>query len=303
MSIPPIVPSQIRTLLDMLQWGEQQFVNGGLYFGHGTDNAFDEAAWLACYAIGLPFDLSEDMIRHVLSEHEKQVITDLYQQRAQSGTPAAYLTQEAWFCGLAFYVDKRVLIPRSPIAELIESQFEPWIDLAHVKNILDLCAGSGCIGIACAYAFEDAQVDLAELSHDAVAVAEINIQRHDVQDRVKAIQSNVYSSLQGNKYDIIVSNPPYVSHTEMASLPREYRHEPELALAAGDDGMSIVNQIMRQAAEYLNPGGILVVEVGNSEQAVVEQYPDVPFVWLEFKHGGEGVFLLTAEDCRKCFYP
>ncbi len=295
----PIVSAHIRTLMDVIQWGEQQFLQNGLYFGHGTNNARDEALWLACHALGLPFDISEDEAGHALNSHEKQVIAELYERRMQTGIPAGYLTKEAWFCGLSFYVDERVLIPRSPIAELIENRFEPWIDAARVTNVLDLCAGSGCIGIACAYAFECARVDLAELSHDALEVAEINIQRHGVQDRVKAIQSDVYSGMHGRKYDIIVSNPPYVCAAEMATLPREYRHEPELGLAGGEDGLFVVKPILQKAEEYLNPSGILVVEVGNSEQAVVEHYPQAPFVWLEFEYGGEGVFLLSAEDCRE----
>lgn len=223
-----------------------------------------------------------------------QAITTLVRRRIEERVPAPYLIGEAWYCGLPYLVDERVLIPRSPIAELIEQQFRPWLT-GQPQRILDLCTGSGCIGIACAMQFPQAQVELLDLSFDALAVAEANIQRLEVDDRVMALQSDLFSAASG-RYDLIVSNPPYVDADDMACLPDEFHHEPELALAAGDDGLDLVHVLLKQARQYLTDDGVLVVEVGNSWPALAAAYPQLPFQWQEFERGGHGVFVLKAAD-------
>jgi ribosomal protein L3 glutamine methyltransferase len=224
------------------------------------------------------------------------VVIDLFRRRIEERVPAAYLTGRAWFAGLEFVVDERVLVPRSPIAELVESGFEPWLDPSSVENVLDLCAGSGCIGIACALAFPDARVDLADVSGEALEVARANIDRHGVGDRVRAIVSDVYDGLGDRRYDLVVSNPPYVDAGELAAMAPEYRHEPELGLAAGPDGLDVVHRILAGAREHLTQGGQLVVEVGASEAALAAAYEHLPLTWVEFERGGGGVFVLSASD-------
>ncbi len=296
MADPPNAIEALSTVRDFIRWGASRFVEAGLFCGHGTANALDEAAALVLYTLHLPYDLPADYFACALTAAERERVAHLIEQRISLRKPAAYLTHEASFAGLSFYVDERVLVPRSPIAELIEQRFSPWLDSVHVTDILDLCTGSGCIAIACAYAFPEAAVDAADISRDALEVAEINIKRHGVENCVRAVESNLYDHLGQRRYDLIVSNPPYVNATEWQALPAEYHAEPKLGLEAGETGLDCIHRILRDAADHLKPEGILVVEVGSSAKALQAAYPDVAFYWLDFERGGEGVFLLTSEQ-------
>lgn len=291
--------SDVKSLRDMIHLGATEFDKASLYFGHGTDNSLDEAANLAFYALETEPDYSDEKLDTNLSKEEIVTINDLFQQRINTRKPAAYLTHEAWFAGLPFYVNENVLVPRSPFAELIEEQFHPWVVAENVNRILDLCTGSGCIAIACAYAFPNAEVDGADISKAAIEVAEKNKLKHELESRLNIIESDLFSNLQGRRYDLIVSNPPYVDAEDMANLPDEYRHEPELGLAAGDNGLDLVIPMLRDARHHLNPDGVIIVEVGNSEEALAELFPNIPFMWLDFEFGGEGVFMLEAKDIEK----
>jgi ribosomal protein L3 glutamine methyltransferase len=289
------VSQELQTVRDYLRWGFSRFNSANLFYGHGTDNAWDEIVYLVLSALHLPPDASPDLMNATLTSVERRYLCELIARRIEERVPSAYLTQEAWFAGIPFYVDQRVIIPRSPIAELIEHGFSPWLDSQDVTSILDMCTGSGCIAIACALAFPESHVDAVDISTEALEVAAINTKKHRVQDRVELINSNLFEQVTG-KYHLIVSNPPYVSDPDYASLPKEYNHEPKIALNARDQGLEITTRILKDAAKYLLPEGILVVEVGNSQEALIEQYPEVPFLWLEFERGGEGVFLLTAKQ-------
>lgn len=296
-----IATQDFKSILDFLRFGLSCAYAEPLYYGHGTDNAWDDIFALVLSGLALPHDLDPVFFNAQLTLNEKNRLAGLLERRIIQRVPVPYLTHEAYFCGLSFYVDERVLIPRSPIAELIHQQFSPWADEANVERVLDLCTGGGCIAIACCQAFPMAHVDAVDISPDALAVAEINRQQHGVQEQLTLIESDCFDAIPAVQYDIIVSNPPYVGHDEMQTLPDEYRHEPVLALETGRNGLEIVERILHSAGRYLTPNGILVVEVGNSEDALVDAYPHVPFTWLEFEHGGHGVFLLTAEHVHEFF--
>lgn len=287
---------ELLTIRDLIRWGVSRMNQSSVYFGHGTDNPWDESRLLVLYALGLEWNTADHWLDSRTTQAERESVLALLQQRIQNLIPAPYLTGEAWFCGLPFEVDERVLIPRSPIAEMILNDFTPWWQSDHKpQRILDLCTGSGCIGIACAAQYPEAQVELMDISFDALAVAEANIERHGMSDRVVALQSDLLAAADG-RYDLIVSNPPYVDADDMASLPDEYRHEPELALAAGNDGLDLVRILLSQVRQHLSEDGLLVVEVGNSWPALQDAYPDLSFVWPEFERGGHGVFVLQARD-------
>jgi len=291
--------SELHTLRDYIRWAMSSFQQASLYYGHGTDNPWDEAVQLVLNAVHLPWDASPEVLDARLTSSEKQRILTYIRRRTEERIPLPYITGEAWYMGMPFYVDERVLIPRSPIAELTEQQFSPWLRPGPVEQILDLCTGSGCIGIACAYQFPEAQVDLVDISTDALAVAEKNINRHELNHRVTTIQSDLFRNLEGKRYDLIVSNPPYVDQADFSNMPKEYQHEPQLALTSGIDGLEITRCILKTAGHYLTESGLLVVEVGNSEAHLIESYPEVPFTWAEFEKGGNGVFLLTAEELQR----
>lgn len=290
-----------ENILDFYRFGCSRANEEDLYYGHGTDNAADDIMALILGSLSLPYRIDPYMLQARLTVDEKKFLASQLAKRILQRTPVPYLTHDATFCELSFYVDERVLIPRSPIAELIKQQFSPWIDADKVSSILDLCTGSGCIAIACCYAFSDASVDAVDISSEALDVAAINRDNHQLEDRLTFIESDCFDAVPKTRYDIIVSNPPYVGSLEMQTLPMEYQHEPSLALEARDDGLEIIEKILFSAGEYLNDDGILVVEVGNSEEELINQYPMVPFVWLDFEHGGQGVFLLTAHDVRTHF--
>jgi ribosomal protein L3 glutamine methyltransferase len=269
-----------------------------VFFGHGTDNAQDEAAALVLHALGLPPAGNTAVYRRRVDRAAEQRVAELLARRVRERLPAAYLTGVTWFAGVRIAVDPRVLIPRSPIAELIERRFAPWIDAARVHALLDVGTGSGCIAIACARALPHARVDAIDISKEALEVARMNVRRHRLARRVRLIRSDHFSALGKATYDIIVANPPYVGTRELAALPAEYRHEPRVALAAGSSGLDSVRIILREAARHLRPRGLLIVEVGNTERAVRRTWPQLPFVWLQFERGGGGVFLLTREQLQ-----
>ena len=291
------VAKQLSTLRDYLRWAVSKFTQSGVYFGHGTDNALDEALQLVLHTVGVPLGSEEHLLDATLTQAERKLLLTVIDTRCRERIPVPYLTGQAWFAGLRFKVDERVLIPRSPIAELIEQGFEPWLAGRPVNRLLDLCTGGGCIGIACAHYFEEAAVELADLSADALVVAQSNIDEYELNHRVTAIQSDVFSELSG-EYDLIVSNPPYVDLEDVSSMPAEYQHEPAMALGSGDDGLDITRRILREAANYLSDDGLLVVEVGNSCVALEQAYPTVPFTWVEFERGGHGVFVFTKAELQ-----
>ncbi|EEW06449.1 50S ribosomal protein L3 N(5)-glutamine methyltransferase [Vibrio mimicus] len=291
--------SELHTLQDMIRWTVSRFNAANLFYGQGTDNAWDEAVQLILPTLYLPIDVPPHVLSSRLTSSERLRVVERVIKRINDRTPVAYLTNKAWFCGLEFFVDQRVLVPRSPIGELIQNRFEPWL-IEEPTRIMDLCTGSGCIAIACANAFPEAEVDAIDISVDALQVAEQNIQDHGLEQQVFPIRSDLFRDLPQEQYDLIVTNPPYVDQEDMDSLPSEFRHEPELGLAAGSDGLKLARRILANAPLYLKENGVLVCEVGNSMVHMMEQYPHIPFTWLEFENGGHGVFLLTREQLIDC---
>ncbi|SFR60072.1 50S ribosomal protein L3 N(5)-glutamine methyltransferase [Thiomicrospira sp. ALE5] len=286
----------LESVIDFVRWGAALFSQANLVFGHGTDNAFDEALILTCHKLMIPTDRVDHYLSARLTHTERHELTELYRQRIETRQPAAYLTGQARFAGLDFYVNEHTLVPRSPIAELIEKGFHGWVVASEVEQVLDLCTGSGCIGIASLQAFDNAQVDLVDISAKALEVAQKNIARYALEGQVRTIESDLFAALEGKKYDLILSNPPYVDAIEMAALPPEYQAEPALGLAAGVDGLDLVRRILAHAADHLTDKGVLVVEVGVSQYFVEQVYEELPLYWFDFEHGGEGVFAISREE-------
>jgi ribosomal protein L3 glutamine methyltransferase len=291
-----MMPKSCSTVRDCVLWAEHAFEREGLWFGHGTDSALDEAAWLISGALQFDPERLDDHLYDTPTAEQRKSIETLIDQRITTRKPAAYLLHEAWFAGYRFYVDERVIVPRSLIGEYILDEFEPWISRRRVHDVLDLCTGSACIAIAVANTFLEARVDAVDISADALAVAERNVREHDVADRVHLIEADLFAGVPGRKYDVIVSNPPYVPNESMDRLPPEYHHEPDIALRADDEGVGIVARILNEAAEHLKPGGILMVEVGESRERVEARWAGLPFTWLEHDSGDQTVFVLTRED-------
>jgi ribosomal protein L3 glutamine methyltransferase len=291
------VTAELATIVDFIRYGASRFSTAGLTFGHGQDSALDEATQLVLAALHLPPDLPPAYGAASLTADERERVLTLIDRRVVERVPVAYLVGEAWFAGLKFISDARALVPRSPIAELIPQGFSPWLDERPVERALDLCTGSGCIGIAMAVYRPDWRVDLADISEEALALARENMALHHLGgDRVRAVRSDLFDALAGERYDLIVSNPPYVGQAEFDALPGEYAHEPPLGLTSGTDGLDFCLRLLDEAADHLTEDGLLVVEVGNSEAALAARLPQVPFVWIEFQHGPMGVFALERRD-------
>lgn len=289
---------ELHTLRDFVRWGASCFNEAKLFFGHGTDNAIDEAVALILHTLHLAPNLPDSLWACHLTSSEKQRIATLFQRRIDERIPAPYLTHEAWFANFSFYVNENVLIPRSPIAELIEQQFDPWIESDSIQNVLEIGTGSGCIAIATALHLPHTTVDAVDISPQALEVAFKNRETYDLQDRLQLFEGDLFEPIKNKKYDLIICNPPYVDVAEMNALPPEYRHEPRLALEAGEDGLDIVKRILKQAHRHLKPNGLLIVEVGFSQQALLETYPQVDFIFPTFKRGGDGVFLLSEPQLK-----
>jgi ribosomal protein L3 glutamine methyltransferase len=295
----PRLSEELFTIRDWLRFTVSQFEASDIFFGHGTDNSYDEAVWLVMSALHLPHDTLHNFLDAVITETERKHLAHLIEQRITKRTPTAYLLREAWLRGYKFYVDERVIVPRSFIAELLEDGLQPWIEYSEmVESAADICTGSGCLGVLLAEVFPNAVVDVVDISPDAIAVCNINIADYGLQSRVSAIQSDMFAALKGKKYDLIISNPPYVDAPSMATLPTEYRNEPQIALGSGVAGLDHTHTILREAANYLNDDGILVVEIGHNQQALLEAYPDLPFTWLDTSSGDQFVFLLTKQDLK-----
>ncbi|BFM48304.1 50S ribosomal protein L3 N(5)-glutamine methyltransferase [Marinomonas sp. THO17] len=291
----------LSNIKDFIRWTYTRFQNADLFYGHGTDNPWDEAVQLVMGALKLPLDFDRDMLDCALTQNEKKQIVKLVHRRINDREPLPYLLGEAWFMGLPFYVSKDTLIPRSPILSLLECEFSPWL-MHYPFNILDMCTGSGCLGIAASLVFEDAQVDMTDISEAALDIAKKNIQRHQLEDRVQTIHSDMFAALQGKQYELIICNPPYVDKKDFDTAPQEFHNEPQLALTSGEDGLEFTHKFLHQVAHYLKDDGILVYEVGNTEIALQEAYPDTPFMWVELEQGGNGVFILTKEQLNELLH-
>ncbi|MCC2636905.1 MAG: prmB [Moraxellaceae bacterium] len=286
------------TIRDFIRFGVSALRLHDVHLGHGSNDPFAEATALVMQTLGLDWSADAEILDAKLLPSERRTVVELVRRRVNERTPLGYLLNLAYFAGLPFYVDERVLVPRSPIAELIAGRFQPWLAF-EPQRVLDLCTGSGCIAIAVATEFPDALVDAADISMDALSVASVNVEHHDLLERVNLIESDVFGKLPGQRYDLIVSNPPYVDAEDMADLPPEFEKEPELGLASGRDGLDLTRRILAESADHLTDEGVLVVEVGNSQWALEQSFPEVPFEWVEFENGGQGVFVLSAAQCRE----
>ncbi|WP_289282369.1 MULTISPECIES: 50S ribosomal protein L3 N(5)-glutamine methyltransferase [unclassified Methylophaga] len=295
------VQSELNTFRDFLRWSTSRFNEAGLFFGHGNEDAFNEASQLLLSSLHLPVDTLPDVFLDArLTQDEKRTLLIAIEKRIEKRIPLPYLTNEAWFAGLPFFVDERVLIPRSPFAELIETQFQPWVAAPDsITRIIDMCTGSGCIAIALAMAFEQAEVTASDISSDALDVARVNRQKYGLEDQLTLLESDIWQKISTDeKYDLIISNPPYVGAEEMASLPEEYRHEPNSALEADDNGLALVTKILSGAADHLTENGLIFIEVGNTDLAVDDKWPEIAFTWLELENGGHGIFMLDKDQCE-----
>jgi ribosomal protein L3 glutamine methyltransferase len=293
----PHITEELFTIRDWLRFTVSRFEEAGIFFGHGTDNAYDEAVWLIMSALHLPLDTVDNFLDAVITTSERKHLAHLIERRIVDRTPTAYLLREAWLKGYKFYVDERVIVPRSFIAELLEHSLSPWVEFPEmVESVADICTGSGCLGVLLADAFPNASVDVVDISPDAIAVCNINIGNYHLQDRITAIQSDMFAGLKGKTYDVIISNPPYVDAPSMSALPQEYRNEPQIALGSGEAGLDHTHTLIKEAPKHLNDGGLLVVEIGHNRDALLDSYPDLPFTWLEVESGNEFVFLLTKEQ-------
>lgn len=291
------MPKELVTLRDLLRYAVSRFNEAGLFFGHGNDNAWDEAVYLLLHTLHLPIDRLEPFLDARLTATERDAVLDIIERRIRDRLPAAYLTNEAWLGEHRFYVDERVIVPRSFIAELLEEQLDPWLEDPYaVTSAIDLCTGSGCLAILTALAFPEAQVDAIDLSTDALAVASRNISDYGLEEQVRLVHSNLFAGVARQRYDLIISNPPYVDAEAMSRLPEEYRREPEMALAGGSDGLDLVRIMLREAKDHLNPGGLMVVEIGHNREVLEAAFPQTPFTWLETNAGNEYVFLLRYEE-------
>ena len=289
--------AELKTIRDFLRYAVSRFKAAGLFFGHGSDNAWDEAVYLTLHTLNLPLDRLEPFLDARLLTQERDALLEIYRRRCEDRLPAAYLTNVAWLAGHRFYVDERVIVPRSFIAELLDEQLAPWVgDPWAIESALDLCTGSGCLAILAALAFPEARVDAVDLSPEAIAVAQRNVETYDLGERIEIIRSDAFSKLQERRYDLIISNPPYVNADSVAALPPEYLHEPVMALGSGKDGLDFTRIILREARQHLNPEGLLVVEIGHNREELEAAYPDLPFTWLDTAAGNEFVFLLRAAD-------
>lgn len=286
------------TIRDFIRFGVSALRLHDVHLGHGSNDPFAEATALVMQTLGLDWSADAEILEARLLPSERRAVVELIRRRVNERTPLGYLLNLSYFAGLPFYVDERVLVPRSPIAELIAGRFQPWLAF-EPQRVLDLCTGSGCIAIAVATEFPEALVDAADISMDALSVASVNVEHHNLLERVNLIESDVFGKLPGQRYDLIVSNPPYVDAEDMADLPPEFEKEPELGLASGRDGLDLTRRILAEAADHLTDDGVLVVEVGNSQWALEQSFPEVPFEWVEFENGGQGVFVLSAAECRE----
>ena len=298
MAIPETL-QVLTTIRDFIRWGSSEFLRNELSFGHGFVDAFDESRYLILHVLALPYDCPDSYFDTVLTLPEREQVIDILQLRISSRRPAAYITRESWFCGLKFYVDERVLVPRSPIAELISNHFEPWANSGRVERILDLCTGSGCIAIASKYHFPAAEVCASDVSPEALEVAALNLEQHDLSDQVSLYESDLFDSIPAQSFDVIVSNPPYVDAEDMSALGDEFHCEPAIGLRAGNDGLLLVDRILARAGEFMSAHGVIFIELGNSQAALENKYDFLPMTWIEFECGGGGVCAIQAQDLQQ----